>query len=123
MGVTRRGEELGAIANAEAGDEGSPLLLVHRGHEASLDVVDRDIGGEGEEFGHVGAGEEGLETSEAVCCQMCKGWHCDRGVSGRGGGESVCVRKGGGQVREEARDGEGRVDVLGKECCVGKLLQ
>ena len=123
MRVTSRGEELGTVTNTEARDEGSFELFMCRGYEASLDVVDGGVGREGEELGHIGVGEEVTESGETVHCEVHERWPRAWGMGGRGRRESVGRREGGGQVGEEARDGEGGVGVLGKECSVGKLLQ
>ena len=86
-------------------------------------MVDGCVFGEGEELANVSAGEGGAETMEAVGGLSRKGWPSVGGMGGGARRESVGRREGGGQVGEEARDGEGGVGVLGKECSVGKLLQ
>ena len=57
MGVACGREEVGAVSCGEVVHKRGFCLLVCRGHEALLDVVDGCVLGEGEELGNVSAGE------------------------------------------------------------------
>ena len=70
MRVASRGEELGTVAGVETFDESGPQLLMSRGHETLLDVMDGHVTGEGEELGYISVRKKGGETGEAVGCKV-----------------------------------------------------